>query len=125
MIIERMLFDQTFEWAYPHEGTSDMDRSGQTLIFYLEKTEPRGPHVPPTDTSSSLVEVGRTNGPAKGSSVSVTVDPGSLGLTRGSAKNRGGTRYEMSVKVDDSGTERTLEEGLLFVFNPRVKTNVT
>lgn len=112
----RMLWDQTLEWTYPDSGTAKTDRSSDTLIFYLEKTDPRGAFVPEKKGNKTLVEVGRVQGPNQGGSVSVTINPPALGLSRD-------TRYERAVKVDDGGTERTLEQDLLFVRDPRVKSN--
>lgn len=107
-----MIWDATLDWSF----TPEEDYGGKDLIFYLEKTEPRGYEVHPNEKQRTLREVDRVPAPAAGEQVSVTVDAVGLELEPN-------TRYERAVKLEDNGTERTLEQGILFVLAPSVKSN--
>lgn len=108
----RMFWDQKITWTF----TPEEDHRPNDLLFYVEKTEPRGPFVHESQKKRTVTEIGRVAAPSPGTEVSVTLDA----LGEDLEKN---TAYERAVKVDDNGTERTLEQDLLFVIAPSVETN--
>lgn len=104
--------DQLVTWEY--DVTED--HGSDDIVFYVEKTEPRGHDAVVETQEETLTEVHREPAPSAGTTITVTVDPIDLGL-------ESNVRYERAVKRDDGNNEYMLDDGLLFVLRQTVTTS--